>query len=241
MEMRRLTAKKAFIGEIITGKFVQGDSTKTPYVLTKNGRRISRVKISGNIIDMYKSETSEYSSIVIDDGTGTIRVKFFEGVDEELNYGDFVDVFGKVKLSDGEMWINGEIVRKITDPNVEILRKLENIKIYLEQQIKARKVKEMLPNTTDINELFVLLREEIPKKDIEAIVEAEEKFKEEENTNKSKILQLISELDFGDGADYMELMEKSGLPEEEFDSIIQELLESGHCFEPRPGKIKRVM
>ncbi len=242
MELRRLTAKKMFIGEITTGRFVPGDGTKSSYVLTKHGRRASRVKISGNVIDIYKSESSDYISFLIDDGTGVIRVKFFTNPNEfDIQYGDFVDVFGKVKNSDGEIWISGEIIRKVEDPNVEILRKLENTKILKEQIKKQKMVKNLLSQTSDVNELFVLLREQIPKKEIEGIVEAEEKFKEEENTIKNKVLSLISQLDFGDGADYSDLLKESGLPEEEFDKIVQELLESGQCFEPRPGKIKRVM
>jgi hypothetical protein len=118
---------------------------------------------------------------------------------------------------------------------------LQLAKIIKEQKEKVESVKKCLPQTSDINELFALLGEEIPKKDIEGIVEAEEVFKEEESSLNQFILKLIEELDIGDGADYMELLQRSGLPESEFDSIIQELLEKGYCFEPRPGKIKRVM
>ena len=57
---------------------------------------------------------------------------------------------------------------------------------------------------------------------------------------KEAVLKLIDELDKGEGAPYSELLEKSGLPEAEFDEIMNSLLEDGLCFEPRPGKIKRL-
>lgn len=57
---------------------------------------------------------------------------------------------------------------------------------------------------------------------------------------KSKILKLIEELDGGEGTDYQKLIKESGLAEESVDGAVAELLESGICFEPRPGKIKRV-
>lgn len=57
---------------------------------------------------------------------------------------------------------------------------------------------------------------------------------------KNKILKLIENLDKGVGADYQEILIKSGLAEKEIDFAIQDLLESGVCYEPNPGKIKKI-
>jgi hypothetical protein len=85
------------------------------------------------------------------------------------------------------------------------------------------------------------------EKDSEGILEAQEII---ENTTeekvissveiKSKILNLIEKLDKGEGADYQEILTKSGLPENDVDFSIQDLLESGVCFEPIAGKIKKI-
>ncbi|HIQ49869.1 MAG TPA: hypothetical protein EYH56_01595 [Nanoarchaeota archaeon] len=243
MELRRLTAKKARIEEIISGKFVHGGKFESSYVITKLGRRISRVRVMANIVDIYLNPESSFGFVVLDDASGVIRAKFFGNTQmlETLKKGDLVDVIGKLRFSDDEIWINAEIIKKIENPNFEILRMLEIAKIIKEQKEKIKKVKEHLPQTSDINELFALLGEEISKKEIESIIEAEELLKEDkEKEDKYIVLKLIEELDTGEGADYKELLEKSGLEESKLDKIIQELLETGKCFEPRPGKLKKV-
>jgi hypothetical protein len=53
-------------------------------------------------------------------------------------------------------------------------------------------------------------------------------------------LGLIEKLDAGQGCDYSELLEASKISEETMDSIINELLSDGVCFEPKPGKIKKL-
>ncbi len=239
--MRRLTAKKASIEEIVSGRFISRGELESSYVITKLGRRLSRVRVMGNVMDIYTNPENSFGFIVLDDSTGVIRAKLFNNLKslETLKKGDLVDVIGKLRFTEGEIWINTELINKVSNPNFETLRIAELAKIAKEQKEKIRKVKEHLPQTSDINELFALLGEEISKKDIESIVEAEEVFKEEKG-DKYLILNLIEELDDGTGADYNKVLEKSGLGENEFDKIIQELLESGKCFEPRPGKLKRV-
>jgi hypothetical protein len=44
----------------------------------------------------------------------------------------------------------------------------------------------------------------------------------------------------GDGIKYSELVEKAQVPEEELEGIINELLGEGICYEPTPGKIKKI-
>ncbi len=243
MELRRLTAKKCFIKELVTGRFIQKEAPESSYVLTRLGRRLSRVRVLANVVDIYENPSSSFASITIDDSTGVIRAKIFGDTEviRNIEKGDLIDVIGKLRNSEGETWINLEIVKRIENPNFEILRMLEVAKILKEQKEKFEKVKEQLPQSSDINELFVLLGEELTKKEIEAIVEASEVFMEmEADRHKALVLQLIEELDYGDGADYKELLERAGIEEKLFDQILQELLEKGYCFEPKPGKIKKV-
>ncbi len=244
MELRRLTAKKCFIKELVTGRFIQRQAPESSYVLTRLGRKLSRVRILGNVVDIYENPSSSFASLTLDDGTGVIRAKIFNELEmvNGIKEGALVEVIGKVRSGEGEIWVNAELVKKIHDPNFETLRMLELAKIIKEQKKKFERVEELLPQTSDINELFALLGEELTKREIEAIVEANEVFGEDEtNTHKAFVLKLIEELDRGDGADYKELLEKSALSENELDEILRELLEKGYCFEPKPGKIKKVM
>jgi DNA replicative helicase MCM subunit Mcm2 (Cdc46/Mcm family) len=60
------------------------------------------------------------------------------------------------------------------------------------------------------------------------------------NEIKNQILKLIEQIDKGDGADYQEILKKSKFSENEVDFAIQDLLESGVCYEPKPGLIKKL-
>jgi RPA family protein len=241
MEIKRLTAKKACIVEIVRGKFVERPGFESNYVITGLGRRLSRVRILGNVVDKYISSESQYAAITLDDSTETIRCKFFRNLRliENIELGDLVDVVGKIR-NGGEIYINVELIKKIDNPNFEILRWLELIKIWKEQKEKMEKVRELKKQTSDVNELYLLTKDFLTKKELEGILEAEKMFEIEENSPKDIILKLIEKYDDGNGADYEILLKEANLPEEIFDQAIQQLLESGLCFEPKPGKIKRV-
>ena len=248
METKRLTAKKASISEIINGKFVRKTGFESSYVLTNFGRRLSRVRTLGLIVDKFLSPDEKYATITLDDSTETIRCKVFVNTKlfDNFNLGDMVDIFGKVREYNGEIYIMPEILRKVNG-NFETLRLLELEKILKEQNEKIKKIQELQKQTSDLNELKTVAREFIPLEDAEAIIEAQEIIEtnvEEKTVSKgeikSKILKVIEILDKGEGADYQDIIKRSGLSENDVDFSIQELLESGVCFEPKPGKIKKL-
>ncbi|MBR9682794.1 MAG: hypothetical protein GOV02_03900, partial [Candidatus Aenigmarchaeota archaeon] len=74
----------------------------------------------------------------------------------------------------------------------------------------------------------------------EILITDTEEVAEKSVHNKEKILELIGKIDSGEGVEYQKIITESGLSENEVDSIIQDLLETGTCFEPLPGKIKRL-
>ncbi|MBU5557705.1 MAG: OB-fold nucleic acid binding domain-containing protein [Candidatus Aenigmatarchaeota archaeon] len=248
MEKQRLTAKKASIAEIVGGRFVQKGGLESSYVLTALGRRLSRVRIMGLVVDKFVSPDEKYATITLDDGTETIRCKSFVNIKifDNLASGDLVDVFGKVRIYDGEVYVTPEIVRKVP-ANAEILRMLELEHIYIKQKQLSKRVAEIAKTTADAAEVKRLAAQFAAPQDVEGVLEAEEVAKAtvEENMasaveNRNKILSLIIQLDTGNGTDYTELTAKSGIPEAAVEAAVQHLLESGICFEPRPGKIKKL-
>lgn len=58
------------------------------------------------------------------------------------------------------------------------------------------------------------------------------------NQSGDKILDLIKELDTGDGADINQIVLKSGLTESQAYSLLEELIKLGEIYEPRPSRIK---
>ena len=246
MERTRLTAKISANAEIINGKFVKKTGFESSYVLTNLGRRLSRVKIMGVVVDKFLSPDERYATITLDDSTETIRCKSFVNIKiiNDFNNGDLVDVFGKVREYNGEIYVMPEIVVK-SNPNFETLRILELEKVAREQKEKIEKIRELKRKTSDANELRELAKQFIPSEDFESILEAEELIETETEEKtvtvsevKSRILKLIENMNGGDGAKYSEILVKSGLPENDVDFAVQELLESGICYEPKAGRIK---
>jgi len=157
-----------------------------------------------------------------------------------------VDVFGKIREYQGEIYVIPEIIRKV-EPNFETLRMLELKDIFKKQRERIKKIRELLNQTSDVNELKILVKDYMPVEKAESILEAQEILETETEEKevqssevKDKILKLIDEFDKGDGADYQDILTKSNISENEVDFAIQELLESGICFEPTPGKIKKI-
>jgi len=248
MEVKRLTAKKTSIGEIINGKFIKKSGFESSYALTNLGRKLSRVRVLSLIVDKFISPDEKYATITLDDSTETIRCKAFINtkIFDGFGSGDLVDVFGKLREYNGEIYIMPEIITKI-DSNFETLRILELEKIFREQREKIKKIRELQKQTSDLAEIKAAVKNLMPLEDAESILEAQEmienSFEEKTisaNDIKNKILKLIENLDKGEGADYQDILIKSGLAEKDIDFAIQDLLESGVCYEPHPGKIKKI-
>lgn len=250
MEKKRLTAIKTDIKSVISGKYVVRPGFESNYVLTPLGMKLSRVRILATVVDKFMSESGKFASITLDDGTSTIRAKAFSALSimDGIGEGDIVDVVGKVKEYQDEVYIMPEIIAK-KDFYWEMLRALELKKQKEEWGEKRRSILENQKQTSDLEELKKIMEERfgISPSDVEAVVESQELMHAalEEGTDgnksvKNDILSLISELDKGSGADYSEIIEKSGMAEDAVDSAINDLLEEGTCFEPKPGKIRKL-
>jgi RPA family protein len=247
-EIKRLTAQKASIKEIINGKFIKKSGFESSYILTNLGRKLSRIRVLGIVIDKFISDDERYATLTIDDASETLRCKAFVNVKifDGLNKGNLVDVFGKIREYQGEIYIIPEIIRQV-EPNFETLRMLELKDIFRKQRERIKKIRELMNQTSDVNELKILVKDYMPVEKAESILEAQEILETEteekevqSNEAKDKILKLIDEFDKGDGADYQDILTKSNISENEVDFAIQELLESGICFEQKPGKIKKI-
>ncbi len=110
MEIKRLTAQKAGIKEIINGKFVKKSGFESSYVLTNLGRRLSRVRVLGLVVDKFISPDEKYATVTLDDSTETLRCKAFVNVKifDGLKNGELVDVFGKLREYQEEVYVMPE-------------------------------------------------------------------------------------------------------------------------------------
>ncbi|MEM5836496.1 MAG: OB-fold nucleic acid binding domain-containing protein [Candidatus Aenigmatarchaeota archaeon] len=243
MEKKRSVAKKVRICDLVNGLFVHGSKNemKPSYVITPFGEKISRVNLVATVTDMFLSEDGNYGSITIDDGTACIRVKLF-GKDNQLlqkiSRGDLVIVIGKVKEYDGEIYVLGEILRKLEDPNFEVLRKLEILK---EMKIKMVMIEEIKNLLNELSEEELKKHAEKYGLEEESLNFLKENLRISEKIDyKPRILELISSLDKGEGVEVSKIFEVVKLPERIVENAIDELLSSGDLFEPKPGILKRV-
>lgn len=209
----RDTALKVRIKDITNGELKKGKSEWESYLLTPLNEEAGRVRVLATIVSKFKSDDGKYGVLTLDDATDTITSRAFdEGVQliDSTREGDIVDVIGRVREYEDEKYINVESISKIADPNWELVRKLE----------LAMKLKRLGGGT-----------------------EAQRELAEEEASGenpRSIVIDIIEEMDEGDGVKYVQLMDETGLDDKKLEEIITELMEEGEIYEPKIGKFKRV-
>lgn len=238
---KRLVARISRLNDLINGNYYIEEGFNPNYLVTDYGLRISRVRVIGTVIEKYVNEDRTYGFIVIDDGTGTIRVKFFKntGIMESVEKGDIVEVIGKVREYNEERFINAEEIFK-RDIHYELLRKIEYVKFREHWLEITNLVKSRLNENDNFDE--ILKEFKLNREDLKILIDFIRKgFKKEEEVNPRKVIfNLINELDQGEGVDYSLLIEKSGLSENQVEKVINDLLSDGTCYEPKPGVIKKL-
>lgn len=244
MEKRRVPAKKVRIYDILNGKYFPGskEEMKASYVITPFGDKVSRVNIIATVIEKFESEDGNYSSIRIDDGTEALRVKFFKedtAIIKNVDVGDLATIIGKVKEYNGEVYINGEIVRKVDDVNTENLQKLEVLDELIEKKKVVDEIKNLLDEMSE-EELKKTVKNKfgIDEEPLQVIRDNLKVVKEIDY--KPKILEVIKSLDRGEGVEIGKILQLSDLPENVIENAINELLSNGSLFEPKPGILRKV-
>lgn len=241
--MKRLPAKKVRIRDIVEGEYFQKEGFESNYAITPMGRKVSRVNILGTVMNKFINDDGDYGFVVIDDESETIRAKVFQSTSilDDVKEGQLVKVIGKVREYNDELYLNLEHIKELGDPNWISLRLLEIHKIEKDLREKAEEIK-----SKDVSqeEMFNLAeREGINKELLTESGKSEEKREEEEKDQKKakdEVLNLIEELDEGKGTDYSKVIDEVEMDENQVEDIINDLLSEGTCYEPRPGKIKKL-
>lgn len=205
----RQVAVKLRITEINSGEYVVEEGWKPNYLLTKEGKKVSRVNLTGVVLE--KEEKKSATSLVLDDGSGQITVRSFEEIKrlKDIKIGEGILVVGKIRTFNNERYISPEIIRKV-DMNWLKMRRLE-----LEKE-RAGEAKE-----------------EVIGKRWEEETNVKEEFFDPAG---KKIIMQIRELDKGEGASIEEVKEK--LKIEKAEETIEKLLKDGEIFQNLPGRIK---
>lgn len=224
MPIKRQTAKKIRIVDLVNGEFIKKEGMEPSFVQTKNGESLSRVRLLVTIMSKFVSEDKNFASVTIDDGSDTMRAKLFREIDlfNNVQPGDLVDMIGKVKKWNDEIYLIPEVIRKITNPNFELLRRLELL------------ANGSGPKQQKTASYGVSFDKNLPEKKSES----SKKKPDEKEELRKKVLDAIESEE--EGISFTDLFSKLGLSEEKVEEIINDLLGEGICYEPSPGIIKKI-
>jgi hypothetical protein len=232
----RETAFVVAIHDLLSGQYVAREGWEPNFVETARGR-VSRANILATVVGI-----EDARSIILDDGTGSMSCRAFEK-DLFCKVGDVVLVIGRPRQFSGSLFFMPEILR-VTDP------------LWIEHR------KKVLGTTTTEKKGDVAPASTIEKARVEETAYNKQVFEKtapdtktitqntpvqkiqvQESTpelaparvSSENILDTISRLDNGDGVDIDEVIAIHG---ESAEVKITKLIEEGHVFACRPGRVK---
>lgn len=192
-----------------------------------HGKTISRVHIVGTIISKYvveREKERKYASITLDDGSATIRVKSWGEIYSMKNVqeGDIVDVVGKIRVFNDELYIALEKMSTARSIQFELSLRAEQIHDALDS-ITAD-MKEELPDFVPIN----ISAEEYEKR---------QAVRAERANEKQTMLEVLSVSNPMSIAQLMQLLQWS---KDKVITIIKELYTAGLILEPQAKHYRKI-
>lgn len=204
----RQIAYKVRIGDLLRGEYVEKDGWQPNFVKVGE-RQISRVNVIATIIDIQPG--ANFGSITVDDGSGALQVRAFNEDSaklNQLNVGDVVLIIGRPRRYGNQMFISYEIVKK-----------LDSLWLKVRQ-------KELGDNPITANGLS------------QPIINVQTVKPGNSNENKKRVLELIKDMDRGNGAEIDGIVINSGLNQKEAEDILEDLIKAGEIYENIAGKVK---
>jgi RPA family protein len=246
-QQKRQTAKMTDTKELNSGKYFQREGFEPNFLLTVDGRRLSRARLVGTVVDSFINEDETYASLTVDDGQDTTQIKFFNEVErmEEYEIGDILEVVGKVREYQGQIYLDGEVLKDV-GVEKELLHQLRKRKSEEEWSQIHETVKQLKESGKDQEEIEKEMAGKLDEDEVDALLQSfGETFDtagtEEDRENlEREVLEAIEELDEGDGADYSVIVDQIDEAEDKLEDTINGLLSDGTCYEPQPGKIKKL-
>lgn len=221
-QFKRDVAQKGSISEILRGTFEATEDGST--ALNTGNRQIKRVNILATAVA--KNDSGEgRKDAVVDDGTGQIRLRFFdnETMLKNLEVGDFMAIIGRPRHYSGETYIVPEIMKNVNDVKWAEVRRLELQAILINARSAA--------GSGEAAQKSAAKAEKVMEDELQ--MDAVSK-------GKVELYRIIKELDTGRGADISTVAntftEKSGSGNAE--QMIREMMKAGDLFEVLPGRLK---
>lgn len=241
MRKMRPAAYKLKIEDLVRGQYVHSlEGAEPSHVLTPWGQRVTRARVMGTVVDKFVREDQSYATLRLDDGSETISIRAWrEGVPELdlFDIGSVIDVMGKVREFDGEVYLVPELILRVEDPNWELVRELEITDTRREALEAGVRPRETPAATLEPNRLRAGLTQ--PSQTAGAILEEEESpLPDVPDDVKKRITLALEKLDRGNGATPADISVELNLPNAQVEDALRVLLIGGDIFEPVAGRFK---
>ncbi|MCJ7429334.1 MAG: hypothetical protein MUP66_02985 [Candidatus Nanohaloarchaeota archaeon QJJ-5] len=268
-----MTARRITLDDITNGDYHTQEGFNPNYIITPRGIKASRLSTIATVVDTFINDDESYGALTLDDGTDTLRAKYFQELDamEDIEEGDIIETIGKVREYDDELYIQPEHTIKRTMKHellhtleVEHLRRRwqEAVETAQQMQDEGKSEQDIIEELKghglepddaeavltyiDPDEQFstgddieTTQEPQSPEEETRATMQQQDQDEQEEHEEQI-VLGLIEQLDEGDGAEYNDIIDQSDLSEERIESVINDLLSDGTCYEPKPGRIKKL-
>jgi hypothetical protein len=243
MAIARSIAYKVWISDAVSGNYVKQEGFNPNYI-ELDGQQVSRVHLVATVVGKFLSEDGNYGAITLDDGTDTIRAKAF-GPDvkkiDSAEIGKLVRFVGKIKEYNDERYLAPDFTRELQDPNWITVQRAE-----LGEPKTREAPKPTITPAPETPAQSTISSESPTQSEGDAVTSANkvsdtkptETPKQNNEEHMPNLLELITKLDAGEGAEMTAVIAECKLSEPEAKLIIIDLLKQGEIYEPRKGKLK---
>lgn len=226
------------IEDVTLGQYVRSpDGTEPSYLLTPWGEQVTRVRVMGTVIDKFIRDDQNYATLRIDDGSETVSLRAWkEGVKELDGYkvGDTVDVIGRVREFNGEIYLVPELIIRVEDPNWELVRELEVIAARREALASG-----VRPKITKLEPQLLNIQMPQTGGEVEPSEEAgDEPLPVIPHEVKKRVVIAIEKLDAGSGVEPINLSNELNMSLTQLNDVLRVLFVDGDVFEPTHGKFR---
>lgn len=197
-------------------------------------------------MDKFVRDDQGYATLRLDDGSETISLRAWrEGVPELAGFevGDLIDVVGRVREFEGEVYLVPELILHVEDPNWELVRELEILRVRrqaLAQGVRPQPKREakLEPRQLQIELPPAVLGAEPT---VETIEEVEvPPLPEVPDETKRQVILAIEKLDRGGGVAPADIAVELDLRQTEVEDALRVLIVDSEIFEPRAGRFRRL-
>lgn len=188
----------------------------------------------GTVVDKFIREDQNYATLRIDDGSETVSLRAWQETAKELdrfNLGEIIDIVGRVREFNGEIYLIPELLLCVENPNWELVRELEIIAMRREAIAAGVRPKfvRLEPRELDIT---------APRDVAETAETEEEPLPVVPDELKKKVAIAIEKLDTGSGVEPIKIANELNLSLSQITDALRVMFVEGDVFEPVAGKFR---